>query len=72
MSSQDDEEIKRRREENQRRHEQEQGFSMMGDTLPPVWRRIYENLILSGFTSAEAMQVLLAYVHGFAGGKFIV
>lgn len=45
---------------------------MMGDTLPPVWRRIYENLILSGFTSAEAMQVLLAYVHGFAGGKFIV
>lgn len=34
----------------------------LGDHLPGLWRRIYENLLVQGFKDHEAMELLKTYI----------
>lgn len=40
----------------------DQAFALYGDTMPPLWRRIYLQSIESGFTPEESFQLLKVYI----------
>ncbi len=47
----------------------DQAASVMADSYPPIWKRMWDNLLELGFTKTEALKLLQAHVHGMAGGK---
>jgi hypothetical protein len=54
--------------ENKEIHNLDQAAAMIADTLPPMWKRMYDRLLEEGFDADKAMQILKAYVAGSAGG----
>ena len=40
----------------------EQGVAMLGDTLPPLWWRLYCNCKEQGFTEEQAMLLLRTHI----------
>lgn len=51
--------------------ELEQSAAFIAETLPPLWKRMFDNLKQNGFSEAQAFQLTLTYVHGQAGGKMV-
>lgn len=47
----------------------EQSGATLGDFLPPLWRRLHENLIKEGFTETQAFDLLKSYILGSSGGR---
>lgn len=47
----------------------DQGMTYLGESLPPLWRKLYENCIAEGFTELQAMQLVRTYIHGNSGGR---
>lgn len=47
----------------------DQGMAMLADTMPPHWKRMFDNLVREGFTPEQSMAIVRTYVHGLAGGK---
>lgn len=41
----------------------DQASAILGDYLPPFWRRLYSGLIEQGFESEQAMSLLRAYIN---------
>lgn len=52
-------------------HELEQALATLAENCPPMWHRLYINMQSEGFTKDEAFKLLVAYVHGAAGGKYV-
>lgn len=52
-------------------HEFEQASQLLVDTMPEYWHQMFVNLIHAGFTEEQAERVLVAFVHGYAGGKLV-
>lgn len=52
-------------------HDFEQAAAMNAENFPPMWKRMYENLVKEGFTEDQAMRILLFHVHGMSGGKIV-
>lgn len=48
----------------------DQTSALMADLLPPVWRRLFDNLTGLGFTEDQALSLVRTFVHGAAGGRF--
>lgn len=40
----------------------EQCSATVGDMYPPLWRRIYVNLLSEGFNKQQAMSILKVYI----------
>lgn len=40
----------------------DQGAAFLGDALPALWWRMYNNMLLSGFSEEQAMSLLRTYV----------
>lgn len=51
------------------RHDLDQKSALMGDLFPGLWKRIYDNLLVEGFTELQAMELLKAFIVGQAGGR---
>lgn len=49
--------------------EMEQGITFVAENMPPMWKRMYDNLLLAGFDKDDAKTFMQAYIHGQAGGK---
>jgi hypothetical protein len=49
----------------------EQASQLLVDKMPYCWHQIYVNLIHAGFSEERAERVLMAFVHGYAGGKLV-
>ena len=39
----------------------------MGDSFPPLWRRLYEGCIAAGFTEEQALALVKVYIFSMAG-----
>lgn len=50
-------------------HRTEQLLAQFAEQWPPMWKRMFDNLVKQGFAKEEAMRVLCAYIHGAAGGR---
>ncbi len=40
----------------------DQATAWIGDSLPPLWRRLYANCIVQGFSHEDALGLLMAYI----------
>jgi hypothetical protein len=40
----------------------DQASAFVADSFPPMWRRMYNNLIAEGFTDFEALGILKTYI----------
>ncbi len=40
----------------------DQAGAALGDTLPPMWRRIYKSCLTAGFTERESFSILQVYI----------
>lgn len=40
----------------------DQALSWIADTMPGIWRRMYDNLIKEGFTTTEALDIVKVYI----------
>lgn len=49
----------------------DQSLAVMADTFPPMWHRMYRNCIDAGFDKDQAQRIIIAHVHGAAGGKLL-
>jgi len=49
--------------------EAEQAQAWLCDTLPPMWKRMYDRLISEGFSEKQSLTLLKTYVHASAGGS---
>lgn len=50
----------------------DEGAALLGDSLPGLWRRMYENCITHDFTEQQAIELVKAYIlsqcpHGIRG-----
>lgn len=45
----------------------DQAVATVGDMWPPLWRRIYDNLLSEGFTEQQAMSLLKTYIMASCG-----
>lgn len=52
-----------------RQQELEQGMTFVAESMPPLWRRLYLNLLKEGFETSQAMDILKTYIFGCAGGR---
>jgi hypothetical protein len=47
----------------------DQSAAFIADSLPALWRRMYDRLREEGFDAEQAMLLLRTYVHASFGGK---
>lgn len=45
----------------------DQSAAFMGDSFPPLWRRLYEGCIAAGFTEEQALALVKVYIFSMAG-----
>lgn len=45
----------------------EQASARMADTCPPMWRRLYCNSVIEGFTEYQAMELVKTFILGMWG-----
>ncbi len=45
----------------------DQAGALLGDTLPPLWRRLYVGCLSEGFTEQQAMSLVETYIRGMTG-----
>ncbi len=62
MNDDEDDDDAERRRQVQTSQSIEQGMAFIGNSLPPLWRRIYVNCISEGFSESQAMELLKVYV----------
>lgn len=53
-----EEEIKRLEQQRQL----DTSMAFVGDHLPPLWKRLYDNLMTEGFKDHEALDILKTYI----------
>ena len=46
----------------------DQAAAQLADSLPPMWRRLYDNCQLSGFTPEQSWTLLTVYIFSTGGG----
>ena len=49
----------------------DQRTAEFAETMPPMWRRVFENLVAQGFNDEQALKIIMAMVHGAFGGKLL-
>lgn len=49
-------------DEMKRQAEFDQAMASIGDSFPPLWRRLYANLMSEGFTDRESFELLKVYI----------
>ena len=47
----------------------EQALTLAAENYPPMWRRLYQNLIREGFTQQEAMRLLEIQILSAGGAR---
>ncbi len=47
----------------------DQQAAMIGDMLPPLWRRIYLGCIEQGFSDVDSLRLVIAYIAQSGGIK---
>lgn len=45
----------------------EHWLAFFADRFPPMWKRLYDNCIASGFTEVQAMGLLKTYIRASSG-----
>jgi hypothetical protein len=40
----------------------DQATAMLGDVMPPIWRRMFENSVEAGFSEEQAMSLVKTYI----------
>lgn len=45
----------------------DQAAATMAESFPPLWRRLYVNLMAEGFSHADTMDLLKAYIMAMCG-----
>ncbi len=45
----------------------DQAGALLGDTLPPLWRRLYLGCVGEGFTEQQAMSLVETYIIAMTG-----
>ncbi len=43
-------------------HAMDQAAAFLGDTFPPLWRRLYEGNLSQGFTEVESLKLVQTYI----------
>ncbi len=50
-------------------HDYDEACAMIAETYPPLWKRLYDNLILVGFNEVQAERLLIAFIQRPVGEK---
>jgi len=53
-------------------HNLEQTLASIAETFPPMWKRMYDNLLKEGFTELDALKLVATHVNASCGGRFTV
>lgn len=47
----------------------DQSAAIISDTYPPMWRRLYTNLLAEGFTEEQSWNLLQTFIMSMAGAR---
>lgn len=50
-------------------HNFDQNAAFLGDSFPPLWKRLFDGCVSVGFTELQSMELLKTYIFGSSGGR---
>lgn len=55
-----------------KQQEIDQSAAFIGEQLPPVWKRIYDNCVAQGFSEVDSLQLVKTYMIASYGTFHVV